>query len=317
MLKGLLLFTCMSALTSIQASEIQVSAYTNPGQIALIKSDLEYLKTIHLDPQGSQFLIKVMELKPKETLSSWLEDRVKYIIEEDFFNKPGLFKIYPLVREKKNVSYPNGHVYPEALDAILGDFLNMELFDDGKSLNTTESSTVVMTNIGASLYIQGKLKKELLALRFTENKSFFKKKVLITSPRIGIIQIGEGLFQPDVRPNALYANALSNRLHRIATFLHEARHSDGNGKTLGFIHPKCPPGHSYEGKNACDSSINGPYVIGAQAAVDAIKWCGDKCSIQEKTMLRVMALDSFSRLINPSKENTTKTLWDATPESIK
>ncbi len=316
MLKQMLLFTCMIALTSIQASEIQVSAYANSGQVALIKSDLEYLKSIHLNPQDSQFLIKVMQLKPNETLSSWLEDRVNYIIEEDFFNKPGFFKLYPLVREKKNVSYPNGHIYPEALEAILGDFLNMELFEDSLN-NTHDSSTIVMTNIGTSLYIQGKLKKELLALRFTENKSLFKKKIEITSPRVGVIQIGTGLFQPNVRPNPLYANALSNKLHRISIFLHEARHSDGNGKTLGFIHAKCPPGHNYAGKNACDTSANGPYIIGAQAAVDAIKWCGDQCSIQEKTMLRATALDSFSRVINPTKENMSKALWDETPEFIK
>lgn len=311
MLKPIALLTLMT-LPNLHASEIQISAYANSGQIALIKGDLEYLKSIQVDAQTSPFLIKTMQLKNNETLYDWLNTRVKYIIEEDFFDKSGFLRPYPLVKEKKNIKYPNPDIFPNAVEDLLGDFLGVP------QLNTSanNSTMTIMTNVGTSLYIQGKAKKELLSIRFTEKKSLFKKRVLINSPRIGIIQIGAGLFMPDVRPNPLFANALSNKLHRIATFLHEARHSDGNGKTLGFIHHKCPEGHNYAGTNSCDISTNGPYIIGAQATVDAIKWCGNECSPSEKTMLKVMALDSFSRIIPLPKGNKSETVWDANPEYI-
>lgn len=307
MLKHMTLFTCLATISTIQAKEIVVSAYANSGQISLIQDDLTFLKNLKFDPANSQYLAKAMQLKKNETLYDWLNQRVNYILEEDYFTRKSIFNFSPITVEKKNIIYPNFDIFPDNI---------ADLFENQPS--SMNNATIVMSNIGTSLYLHGKVKNELLSIRFHENKNrVFKKKLIINSPRIGIIQIGSGLFRADVRPNPLFASAPSNRFHRLATLLHEARHSDGNGKSLGFLHIKCPEGHNYAGANACDNSTNGPYVIGAQATVDAIKWCGNNCSPTEITMLRAMALDSFSRVITPENQNSTNAVWDASPEFLK
>lgn len=101
--------------------------------------------------------------------------------------------------------------------------------------------------------------------------------------------------------NKIDESAMANSLGRMAVFFHEARHSDGNGKSLGFFHAVCPSGHDFQGSYACDRNLNGPYSIGAQMMKEFIKNC-DECSVSEKEQMRLRYLDSMNRVL----DNTPK-----------
>jgi hypothetical protein len=157
---------------------------------------------------------------------------------------------------------------------------------------------VVMANVGALFYLMGKKKGDLKGLRADGLGT-----IPFTSPRSGILMIGDGLIGvvPSNQPNAV-------RAFQLATLLHEARHSDGNRETTGFLHAKCPVGHDYAGQSACDDNLNGPYIIDALATKAMMNSC-QGCSAVERSNLRILYLDSESR-VNP----TARTEWDDAPE---
>ena len=137
-------------------------------------------------------------------------------------------------------------------------------------------------------------------------------RVPITSPRTGIIQIGDGLFHDGFFREELPKDSVVRKVFRIQTFFHEARHSDGTGKSIGFLHALCPPGHAYAGVNACDRNSNGPYTVGALMIEQLEKACPN-CSTLEKETLQMLKLDGRSRII-PQKDGQPAQKWDAAPE---
>jgi hypothetical protein len=133
------------------------------------------------------------------------------------------------------------------------------------------------------------------------------KIVPIDSPRVGIIQVGEGLFLERFRIQPKQIEAPANSIARLGSLFHEARHSDGNGASLGFGHAVCPAGHPYGGQNSCDRNRNGPYSVASAILKILLRECRD-CSVEEKESLRVRILDYSSRIIlsteiapNPSR----------------
>jgi hypothetical protein len=148
-----------------------------------------------------------------------------------------------------------------------------------------------MSNIGAALYIGGKQEKVAIGIKFDG------KKVYVTSPRIGLFQVGKGLFLERFLLNK-DPKAPANSIFRLGTLAHESRHSDGNSETTGFVHAYCPAGHPFEGYPACDTSSNGPYTIGAMSERHMLKNC-TACSVQELKGLEAGVADSLGRVINP------------------
>jgi hypothetical protein len=229
-----------------------------------------------------------------ESLEHWLYDRVHYMLSEDF--KPNLWNVSPVLGS--SFEYPNPDVLPDFEQPQPGLQSLAALNDEAK---------VVMANLGSALYMAGKSSKILLAAKVDG-----VGKVQVTSPRTGIIMVGEGLFFDGYFPPGTAADAPVKSAFRMATFFHEARHSDGNGKSLGFVHALCPEGHDYAGLNACDRSSNGAYSVGAAIEAHMASNCND-CSEQEREALRVMSLDSTSRII-PRKDGQPADRWDASPE---
>jgi hypothetical protein len=133
--------------------------------------------------------------------------------------------------------------------------------------------------------------------------------VTVSTPRVGMLAVGPGLFNAARYPDPNNAGAFANSLFRIVTLAHEARHSDGRGNSLGFLHVKCPVGHQYAGQEVCDAAVNGPYKIGSLLAFAFVDNCpASKCSKREIEILRTRAEDSRDRVIKGSTE-----VWDPTP----
>jgi hypothetical protein len=109
---------------------------------------------------------------------------------------------------------------------------------------------------------------------------------------------------------------------RAETLFHEARHSDGHGKTLGFLHAKCPSYHDYAGLPACDLSTNGPYTIGALMFKYIMDSTADKSTEKTKKIQQLIYLDIANRTLSTSSlvqspETAAGTDWDDAPEMLE
>ena len=180
----------------------------------------------------------------------------------------------------------------------------------------SEKAMTVMSNIGSALYMGGKNKRQIFNMKISRGLMRSAEKVSVISPRAGIIQIGEGLFAPELTINKDAPDAMINSIFRLSTFFHEARHSDGNGTSLAFSHAICPKGHAYEDEAACDESLNGSYTVGAVMLMEMAQGCGENCSEREKEILKVLILDDASRILKITHKGEVATDWDATPESL-
>ena len=211
---------------------------------------------------------------------SWLQQRVQYVVGESFDLEDNMYVAserhrFPNPTEKPTIETPTSQ--PRG----------------GGTAKT------VMSNIGAALYYAGKDGGVLLGLKIPG-----EGRVRVSSPRTGIIKIGEGLFAQLKHYRDLSADSIALRISRLATFFHEGRHSDGNGKSLGFFHATCPAGHDYAGLPACDRNLNGPYTVGylmlslfrAQCAANGL------CNTAELAALSAAAADSYGRVLRETRD---------------
>jgi len=294
-----------STSSSSIASDIILSKSIKPKLRSGIEHDLNVLMNLKFNEPTSPEILSVMNLDKitNDALKGWLEERVNYVIEENALSDLKLKLKKVVFVERENVIFPTNTTTTKNSDPKA----ELEAEDDGFT---------VMSNTGAGLYLAGKRESKVYGLKISQG--FFKKpiKALAESPRVGIIQIGEGLFARQLTINNENPNALANSLNRLATFFHEARHSDGNAESLAFIHSPCPRGHDYEGVLACDENLNGPYSVGANVLKEFIKTCSTDCSEREKEMLLIIALDSYGRVLKTNSKGLKTTSWDATPESL-
>ena len=306
-MKSFIILAFLVSASVANTSEIILSSKIDKGFKAKIERDLSILDKMNFQPSNPKTL-QVLGLSHLDTasVSNWLYERVKYIIEEDALNSKKLIARSPLYVEEKNASYPNTSPNYNPHTDLGNEPLIIEKKDP----------PIVMKNLGSGIYIIGKSDSTLYGLKIPNGK--FKKaiKVKIDSPRAGVIQIGEMLFKRVLSINNEDENAYSNSINRIGSFFHEARHSDGNGPSLGFSHSICPKDHEYAGHPACDEHLNGSYAVGALMQVEMIKSCEDNCSEREKETLKLVAIDNFQRVMLVKKDGSETTDWDSRPESL-
>jgi hypothetical protein len=285
-----------------------------------IAKDLQVLDHIPIRADQSGEMRRIMKLKDTSPASmrTWLEDRVQYIVPEHFnFNRN-------VTRTKvSQQDLAEGDFQVSALDdsAASDESSSLRTFLDELPKSSPEAKAgklvKVASNVGVALYDDCDTKKDECSVTIQGHG-----KVRLSSPRTGIIQIGEGLFLEKSEFEDQELDDISYTISRLGTLFHEARHSDGNRKspgvykelgTLGFYHVQCPKGHDlYQGKNspyACDENLNGPYTIGAlvvKSMVESCQWC----SAKSKEGMRVLMADQFGRVV---KERAPKE-WDDTPE---
>ena len=248
-------------------------------QIQILRSDLEKLKTISFaDPSPRLLEVLGISSATSEQLETWILDRVGYIVGEDFdFEK------------RVQVAASPGWKYP--LPGQLPDFFNKETAAS-PGVADSEAMSTVMSNIGAAIYLTGKASNVLL-----KTKIQGVGQVKVTSPRVGILKIGEGLFDPGALAAVTSETSFVRQAYRLETLFHEGRHSDAHGKNAGFLHAYCPIGHDYEGSPACDANKNGPYTVGAEMMKEFAKNCSD-CNLLEKEILKLLVLDNLSRVLD-------------------
>ncbi|NUM88852.1 MAG: hypothetical protein HUU37_06590, partial [Bdellovibrionales bacterium] len=222
-------------------------------------------------------LLSMLEIQSPSTeaISDWILARVKVVTGKDFnTGAPGV-----------TVTLREGVVYPQREELPWG-VVKGELEDPLPEPGDQPKTVTVMSNLGGALYLDGKLSGNILGVYVPG----IPEPLEILSPRVGLVQIDQGLFT-NPEPDRLAA-----RLHRVSTMLHEARHSDGTGKSLGFFHFVCPDGHDYAGQEACDVAQNGPYAIEGRALKLFASTCGARCTKKEKEMLRLEAAEMAGRV---------------------
>jgi len=242
---------------------------------ALLRGDLEFLEQnqfLTLDAQLTENLGLSAQPFSGKAMLDWLSERFKIVVGADF-----------AVDSNLSAESLNG-VTPQTLGRV-APWSVMDLDPSGK-----EEGATMMVNYGAQLYLWG---RKYSALVYADLGG---RKLKIYSPRVGLI-LSDSLFSSGFYHEEGYAKELRGfRMGRIACYFHEARHSDGNGENIGFRHAECPAGHSYAGKNQCDTATNGPFGIEASMLRTFIKNC-DECSAVERQRLRLLESDARDRLL--------------------
>lgn len=242
------------------------------NQSILLKNDLKYLFNSNYSLSNPDFMsVTGISKTQGPELFNFLANRIRSIVGENFkMSETSFF-------QRSDFAFPK-----TPLPDLTSVAESAQPFFESRE-------QISMTNIGAALYIGGKSAKKLLGIELDGTR------VYATSPRIGILQIGEGLFHPDMLVNQ-NISATSNSISRLATLFHESRHSDGTGIDTGFIHVRCPKEHDFENLAVCDKNSNGPYTVGALAEKILLQNCIN-CSEIEKTQLEANIIDSLSRVI--------------------
>jgi hypothetical protein len=292
---------------------IEMDAGVKEEQASTLRRDLEFLGRIqYQDNQADRETAGLMGIRGRlsaASLSGWLDARVSTVLSEDLKIEESL-----LVSRVKPI-YPEPGVFPPRETPPAPKPAPPAPSREPPSGSSEDSRPkIVMSNLGAGLYMMGKQRNILLALKKGDGKI-----VPVVSPRTGLIQIGEGLFFKKFQVNQENVQAPANSISRLATLFHEARHSDGHGATLAFGHAYCPEGHAYAGYPACDKNLNGPYTIGAQILKTLAQGCGD-CSVREKAILKAMEADARSRILrlyrDPKGNPVNATHWSDRPEQV-
>lgn len=313
-MKFLAVLSLSAILTSAIAAEEYggITFYSNvePQQTESMKNDLNYLYNTPISKVDQEFL-KVAELPSGDgkNMHNWLLNRVRHVVGESFVLNEQTIAIGIL--QMLTFKFPDTPIPPIYLENLPDDkepeAPESKPEDEDKSAlgpigpvepepiplpeNEDDAPKIVMSNLGSAVYMMGKMSKVLLGIKVDDEKIYAK------SPRVGIIQVGEGLFFKDFMLNKDNVNAPANSISRLGTFFHEARHSDGTGISTTFAHDICPEGHPMAGYAACEASGNGPYTIGALTERHLIRNC-TSCSNEELGGLTMKVADSFSRIID-------------------
>lgn len=317
----------VSITTSAFALDVKLSNKITNKEKEVLKRDFKNLSNTNLGKAQSKAYKKFFgsdEIEGK-SLTSWLEDRVQFVVEKNYLDRiletrdveiMGFFNEQSKLDQKEE---PSGIEKSIARGHILDDIEQMKgsLYSSPDNFinrfRADEQSGVVMQNTGTALYSIGKQNGFIIGVKIESGEDKFT--VPVSSPRTGIIEIGPVLISKRNQANIINDNAKANSYMRIGTYLHEARHSDGNEKSdsLGFMHAYCPKGHALAEKPACDTNINGPYAIGGVYYYETASSCkkSKDCSKSEEASLMARAFDSFSRI---HKIGGQIKIHDETPE---
>jgi hypothetical protein len=273
LMKNLFLSAFMiAAFANTAHAELKFANSVPANQKKLLAGDMFYMANQPYTPDAT--LAQLMGISSNDglTILSWVDNRMSRIVSDDF-------------NLEKSVSVINPSYYPTPAETPTLPTVVKTPGGSGSSVKT------IMSNLGGAVYLIGKMQHVMLGVSIDGNT------IPVSSPRFGLFKVGEGLFATETLIKSPPDSILS-RYFRLSTLVHEARHSDGRGETLGFLHAVCPAGHRYEGYAACDASSNGPYTIEAQFLKVASQSCKE-CQPGEKEMLNKMIVDSFSRTVAP------------------
>lgn len=210
-----------------------------------------------------------------QSLLNWLEKRIQFIISA---RTTPQMKVY-----QKNKIFSD----PDMPDLI------------SENTKNAAKTSLIMQHVSSQYYLFGKLNQKTLDLSFNVSDIFGDKKVtlIINSPRVGIIKIADNYIYR-TSYTGMKDLSIVDDLIRLFYLFHEARHSDGHGRTLALGHVTCPFTHKYAGFAVCDEGNNGAYAISAQFLKLFINNCYD-CSDSEKLYLKLLYDDAYERILKP------------------
>lgn len=265
-----------------QAPQVfQYSRDVSQSHSQLLESDIRLLDKIEFQDLDPEFY-RVSDIDRKITRGSelldWMKERVRYVVGEKY-----------VAYDKRYTEQEN---YSFELSGILPDFGSSDKITTVSPYQFARPQ-MVMQNLGPTTYYLGKKAGKLFGLKLAGIG-----KVPVSTPRVGIIQVGPGLFSV---PKDKKATDYDVRMERLVTLLHEARHSDGRGEHLGMMHAKCPSYHAYSGYFACDFNLNGAYTVAAHMGKALTESCTD-CTVAHKEKMRLSYLDSFNRVIKEKRK---------------
>jgi hypothetical protein len=292
-------------------NKLSYSSLVPREQRAALNEAISAMAVLPLDLQDADTksmaaLMKLEDVSPK-AMQSWMEERVQYIVEDGF-------------DLRTNIATGPAFLYEHP--GVLPDTFNLstptqEPIQERAETTEPGESNVAMLNIGAAVYAAGKQDNVLLVASLSG-----VGEVALTSPRTGLLEIGPGLFQDT---GGLDVQNIALDIARAGTLFHEARHSDGNGHSLGFMHARCPDG-DFKGMAACDLALNGPYSIGAAVHKALMNKCANAglCNEVSRMVLEFIYADQASRLIDAaqapaalSNDTPAGKNWDDTPEGTR
>jgi hypothetical protein len=279
------------------AERFQFASDVPANQVERIQGDLAHLETLEFKFQDSEALatLDIPEMSGR-SLGSWLSARVHYILSEAFDPSDSVYVAISEDFHYENTDFPT-------LDQPATE-----------NVSTNKPKYMVAQNLSSAIYYNGKMYGQLLEAEIPGLGT-----IPVRSPRVGIMKIGEGLFQPLLERYGWSGKSIDTetaRLIRLGALFHEARHSDGNGKSLGFFHARCPEGHDYAGRVVCDRSLNGAYAVGGLVERNLLKQC-EHCTVAEREAFRLYTYDSFNRIIHVSRDagaTVVSGFSDARPE---
>lgn len=258
-------------------SSIKFDSSVPEDQKELLMGDLEFINNLQFSNVSQDDLnkINISELS-SDSLGRFIVDRVKYIVGQDFD-----------ADNQKTILAYNFNYSPYLFASFSSPF---------------DRVVTVMTNSGSALYLDGKKNNTIYSIVVAEDN------IPITTTRVGIIKIGEGLFNSS-RTKNFSEDSVAKKLIRLGTLFHESRHSDGNGSNAGFPHTKCTSG-DFAGYYACESNTNGPYNLEAMLLKHFYQSCYN-CSESELSAIQISASDAASRLQYGATQK------DPSPEYLK
>jgi len=275
---------------SFKDSEILDSS-VSPNVQKIILNDFSVLESMtfpEADPEVAHIL--GLEVVTGKTLSAWFHDRIHYFVGESFD-----------INTAVSVSSPN-YEYTTYLIGMNPLMLSLGQIMAGYADTTPDGFKIAALNLSAGVYSYGKRHNQLMAFTIAG------KSIEVKSPRIGVMKITSELFSAHYIVDANNAYSFANTAARLPVLFHEARHSDGSGENIGFVHAVCPDG-LYAGDYACDNTSNGAYEVQRVLLKLFMQSC-TSCTASQKVQLQLLMDDSAVRLL------PNATVQDDRPESV-
>lgn len=310
-MKKFVIFVLLNSSSFASASSLILAKDIKSDISKILNKDLDLLSHFQFSNEDSPQILAVMGLShfSNQSITEWLEERIHYIVSPQTTSAMNIKLKRSIYVEEKNIIYPNPDLIPYSKELKLMGNISP---DEEEII----SSSVQLNNIGSAVYLSGKKEKILYGIKIPNGYFKSAKKIIVDTPRVGIVQIGDGFISTLITANKKKVSAWPNSIFRLANLFHEARHSDGNGASLAFVHATCPQGHAYEGAEACDESLNGSYAIGAHMVAEMAKECRENCSVMDKETLLLVTYDYLNRILPSTSKRGKAAYWDQTPESF-
>jgi hypothetical protein len=245
----------------------------------LLRSDVAALENYNIQAESGSYFAKSFGGTSGANVLQYMDDRVNYIVPElDDLSSRIKLGWFSLPSDGSNSSSD-----PTASD---------------------KRAVTMALNIGFALWMANEANPLPINLNFQIGGT----SVPLTSPRVGIVELGQGYTMAQTPRGTKITPVI-----RTTTLVHEARHSDCTGglgendlaelkagqipddHECGHMHVNCPAGHPLSGLPACDDLPWGAYSIEGVFAASLGANCAN-CTEDEKQQALAAAADAFSRV---------------------